>query len=124
LTFDKPNPVATQGHLRVTPRSTSKDHRWIEANATVMTFNYDMLVESAFLHVTAGEGSRPIESLYAIPLTSALSRSGVGLWGGDLPREFDLLKLHGSLNWYYSGLDAPNNDTVSVGGGGTGSRSG
>jgi hypothetical protein len=30
-TFDKSDSVVTQGHLRVTPRSTNQDHRWIEA---------------------------------------------------------------------------------------------
>src|SRR5664280_2465587 len=55
-----------------------------------------------------------IEDLYRLPLTPVLARSGESLLGGEPQHAFDLLKLHGSVNWYYSGLgDA--GDTIYLG---------
>ena len=51
-----------------------------------------------------------------MPVTSAnLRRSGV--FGADPDIEtLRLLKLHGSINWYYSGSDSPHGETVYEGG--------
>lgn len=40
------------------------------------------------------------------------SRSGVGLFGEDNLKTFSYLKLHGSVNWYYSGRDVFYGETI------------
>lgn len=90
---------------------------WIDTTATVVTFNYDLLVESAYLNVELGGG---VEDLYRLPITLAAARTrpGKAVLGAS-PREpqvrFDLLKLHGSLNWFYSGLGDSAADTIYLG---------
>ncbi len=40
------------------------------------------------------------------------TRSGAGLWGNDNERDFRLIKLHGSVNWHYSGRDDFHGETI------------
>ena len=40
------------------------------------------------------------------------SRSGAALWGSESDRAFRLLKLHGSVNWYYSGREDFHGETI------------
>lgn len=83
---------------------------WESDGSTVATFNYDTLIERAFLNgekadATDEKPSRGHRSIYAAPIVPADARRGF-TWtqgGGDA---FPLLKLHGSLNWYYSGAAA------------------
>jgi len=84
---------------------------WERTTATVITFNYDLLVEYAYLHTHPDAVS--VNDLYRMPLTLANSRPGGAILGSEPHEAFDLLKLHGSRNWHYSGLgDAPSNDAV------------
>lgn len=82
---------------------------WEATSSTVITFNYDVLVEMAWLSQNA---PKPWFNLYPIPTTPAASRVGT-VWGGEVATTgMRLLKLHGSLNWYYSGPSGPAGDTI------------
>jgi hypothetical protein len=91
---------------------------WEQQRATVITFNYDLLIELAWrIHAAPLRKSKPgvpraWSDLYSVPLSSIGTRVGWGPY--DLPRSdgMRLLKLHGSLNWYYSGPDGPPGDTI------------
>ncbi|MGI8648143.1 MAG: hypothetical protein ACR2JX_07970 [Mycobacteriales bacterium] len=95
---------------------TALAHHWRTTSATVITFNYDELVEAAVSTALLGtEWAEPkrLTNVYPLPLTPASKRAPVGL-SFDAPQEtaFHLLKLHGSINWYYAGFDAPTNDPI------------
>ncbi len=89
---------------------------WHERQETVITFNYDRLVETACYTVL-----KPVDSflgdardLYPIALTPAASRRGAtaGIAGKGVADTFKLLKLHGSLSWWGSGLDGQPSDPI------------
>lgn len=82
---------------------------WHKTRATVITFNYDVLVEKAFtaavqVEATAGDGNNYVSAtqLLPLPLTPLGSRHGAVLSAGPTDT-FSLLKLHGSTSWAYSG---------------------
>ncbi len=87
---------------------------WQRRQSTVITFNYDCLVELAYMEVIVpelaphgGQGS----DLLVIPVTPAALRT-VAIVGGSEPGTFKLLKLHGSLDWWYSGPQAEPSDPI------------
>jgi hypothetical protein len=76
---------------------------WHQQNCTVITVNYDTLIESVASTVTLSQGKRILASdLYPPLLTDAGLRSGRP-GPAQHVETFRLLKLHGSTNWYYSG---------------------
>lgn len=86
---------------------------WHERRATVVTLNYDTLVECAvasapLLPVPAG--GIPVEpsDLYPMPVALAKGRFTT-LWsrGEPRPETFTLCKLHGSLGWWAAAQPAP-----------------
>jgi hypothetical protein len=81
---------------------------WNETGSTVITFNYDVLVELAWL---AEHPDRSWHELYPVPVAFAASRQ-MSLLTDQPLQALRLLKLHGSLNWWYSGPAAPPGDTV------------
>lgn len=82
---------------------------WQETGTTVITFNYDLLVEMAWL--TAYDGRSWLD-LYTVPVVPIGIRVA-GIFAGDEgPLGLRLLKLHGSLNWRYSGPSSPAGDPV------------
>lgn len=83
---------------------------WDRTGATVITFNYDGLVELAYLDVMEPGGVYWPWNLYAVPITPAWLR--VGGTGRQRMQTFRLLKLHGSLDWWYSGPDAEQSDPI------------
>jgi hypothetical protein len=83
---------------------------WNSESATVITFNYDRLVELAFLDIMSKSGMYWASDLYSIPISPAVQRVG-GPARQRLPA-FKLLKLHGSLSWWYSGPDAEQSDPI------------
>ena len=83
---------------------------WRRMGSIVVTFNYDVLVEAAVLG-QIGDGHAWGE-LYPAPVVPAASRTGAVLWGGPPATGFRILKLHGSLTWFWSGLDAGPNDPI------------
>jgi len=71
------------------------------ARATVITFNYDTLLEAAVLsHLitdwTTGERILPNDVIDHLPPTREWTHMP------DATESFELLKLHGSLNWWWS----------------------
>lgn len=87
---------------------------WHRTQATVITFNYDCLVELAYMDAVASEvAPRQCQSSdpLVIPVTPAALRT-VSVIGGNGPETFKLLKLHGSLDWWYSGLGAEPSDPI------------
>lgn len=87
---------------------------WHNNRATVITFNYDVLVERAASEVLRKQGKRrPPSDLYPVAIMPLVSRWGGGLYGGQVDNDtFTLLKPHGSLSWYFSGPDSPPGDVV------------
>ena len=80
---------------------------WHREQATVITLNYDTLVERASKKVQVTEKVKGITATQMYPpyFSDVQARSGVALWGGASLNTFSFLKLHGSINWYYSGRD-------------------
>lgn len=86
---------------------------WHEHRATIISFNYDTIVERAFnlfLEET-GHAGGDHGAAYAVPVTNPRLRTA-GTLGGSYIETFELLKLHGSLTWWYSGPEAPPGDIV------------
>ena len=81
---------------------------WMDTRCTVITTNYDVLIERAFKELR-NTGNH--KGLYSVPIVHALSREGAILGGGVIG-PFELLKLHGSLNWYYSGRESYFGETI------------
>ena len=87
---------------------------WHEQQATIITLNYDTLIERATreLHVTNSIKRILATQIYPPYFSNIESRSGVGLFGEDNINTFSYLKLHGSVNWYYSGRDVFYGETI------------
>lgn len=87
--------------------------RWHEDEASIITFNYDTLVEAAFTEVVTvlnspgAEGPNYVSpsQLYRAPLTPIGARAGAAL-AASVISTFRLLKLHGSRTWLYSGRES------------------
>ncbi len=76
---------------------------WATHSSTVMTFNYDTLVEKAAGEVLEEEGTKfHPANLRPIPV-QPLGLRQAGVWAPKKQEAFTLLKLHGSLDWLYSG---------------------
>jgi hypothetical protein len=85
---------------------------WIEALITywhnnrciVITLNYDTLIECVASAIHWRHRSKPIPTgqLYPIPFTPVGQR-GTTIVGDDPVKTFKFFKLHGSINWVYSG---------------------
>ena len=77
-------------------------NQWKEQRATVITFNYDTVVETKGKDLIESDNQNFLKRIYVGPFTNLIQRtSGVmDMWGLNY---FFLIKLHGSINWYYSG---------------------
>jgi hypothetical protein len=84
---------------------------WQSTAATVITFNYDLLVELAW-YIEVQNRSIELTRLYPVPLTYIASRTGTVLGGSKSSPGLRLLKLHGSLSWRYSGAASPPGDII------------
>ncbi len=87
---------------------------WHRTQSTVITFNYDCLVELAYMDAVLPElepGGGQASDLLVIPITPAALRTA-SIYGGKKPNTFKLLKLHGSLDWWYSGPQAEPSDPI------------
>ena len=80
---------------------------WHREQATVITLNYDTLVERASkkVQVTEKLNGISVAQMYPPYFSDVQARSGAGMWGKGSLKTFSFLKLHGSINWYYSGRD-------------------
>jgi len=86
---------------------------WEAVSATVITFNYDLFVELAWL-ISLGDDRRFRRSLYLypVPITPIGSRLGYPVGGVPTTDGLRLLKLHGSLSWRYSGQGSTPGDVI------------
>ncbi len=76
----------------------------------MITLNYDTLIEQAIEHYLTGIHTA---NLYPPHFTNIVTREGNALFGGlYVPRTFQLLKLQGSVNWYYSGQEDFYGETI------------
>ena len=81
---------------------------WQANSCTVITFNYDLLVEIAHA-VSTNHAPAP---LYSVPITFMDARDNMVLGREKTVDGLRLLKMHGSLNWRYSGPGGPAGDVV------------
>jgi hypothetical protein len=83
---------------------------WLRSESTVITFNYDTLVEAAALS-SLDAVKYAWASLYRVAVSPAATRiSAVAGWSSRAP--LSLLKLHGSITWYWSGPTAAAHDPI------------
>ena len=89
---------------------------WHQHQSVVLTLNYDNLVEEAIqeLRFDSGGGPMHFSSTYGVPITNVRLRRA-GTFGSGEAATLRFLKLHGSINWYYSGSDAPHGETIYYG---------
>ena len=87
---------------------------WHERRSTVITLNYDTLIERAAreLHIAENLDGVLAEQMYPPYFSDIASRSGAALWAIENIKTFSYLKLHGSVNWYYSGRDDFYGETI------------
>ncbi len=92
--------------------------KWHDHQCNIITFNYDLLVELASTIIKAPAIDKPERwesinqgDILQVPLTSALLRTAA-LYAGDDHKTLTLYKLHGSLNWYYSGKFEFHGETI------------
>ncbi|MHA7239554.1 SIR2 family protein [Arthrobacter sp. TMS1-12-1] len=86
---------------------------WFDTEATLVTFNYDTLIERA------ASAQRRLDNwgeIYEIPLNrrSPISHglsTGAAMYTELIP---ELFKLHGSTNWGFPGLDSSPSDPVTI----------
>lgn len=76
---------------------------WCATGATVVTFNYDLLIERV---VTELQLTQSWVDLYRVPLSDRSTNLIAGMTfgiGAPPGKTLGLIKLHGSINWGYSG---------------------
>ncbi len=86
---------------------------WHDRRANVLTLNYDILVERAARELPLGDKTKPIlaQQMYPPYLANITSRTRSS-YGEETIDTFSYLKLHGSVNWYYSGRENFYGETI------------
>jgi hypothetical protein len=87
---------------------------WARWECTIITLNYDTFVESYALKCL-GWAPPPPNGLWraATSEEGGLRVQAVPTYGHQVPaQEFRLIKLHGSVNWFYSGIRSYENEPV------------
>ena len=86
---------------------------WHDRRANVLTLNYDTLVERAARELSVTDEIKGIspEQMYPPYFADIRSRTSALLSGEEIDT-FSYLKLHGSVNWYYSGKDDFYGETI------------
>ena len=96
------------------PWLASLIQQWHLQRASVITLNYDTLVERASLELR--DGNMPdgidIRNMYPPYFSNVASRAGAIVSPNQL-ETFTYFKLHGSVNWHYSGRDEFYGETIS-----------
>ncbi|MPQ96864.1 hypothetical protein GB931_02790 [Modestobacter sp. I12A-02628] len=84
---------------------------WCAASPDIATYNYDLLLErlTTQLALTSTWGD-----LYGISLTERQAPGDSSFLSASRPvsSTYRLFKLHGSINWFYGGPDAPTTERV------------
>ncbi len=81
--------------LKNNAESTRKD---------IITLNYDLVCEAAFNRYKTHPNRIYEEELYQMPIPNVEVRNGNGFWGSySMPNTPHIIKLHGSVNWYWAG---------------------
>jgi len=101
-----------QGALQVSDYLKKLVQKWHAEQTHILTLNYDTLTEQSFLEVVK---DLSYQDLMPIHLTLAESRTGVGLWGGNKVSTASIYKLHGSINYFYSGTEKFWGETIYLG---------
>jgi hypothetical protein len=83
---------------------------WDRRRTAVITLNYDTLVEKAFVQ-QAQNPKRHHSILYPVPPTNINLRNAA-IYAISREPTFSLLKLHGSVNWRYSGAPTYYGETI------------
>ena len=85
---------------------------WNTQKTNVISFNYDTLVErAAALIKTSDKSYLSAGQLYPVQLTLS-SRRDAMVFGDGVVDTFTLFKLHGSINWFYSGAADSTGETI------------
>ncbi len=83
-----------------------------EQRSTVITLNYDTLIESTVLTLDLlPKHRKALGALYAVRIAVAEARYA-GVIRGEVAETLRLVKLHGSLNWFYSGAEGFFGETI------------
>jgi hypothetical protein len=77
---------------------------WHKNKSNVITFNYDTLIERAIPKALKGADIE-MPDVYPVSFPNIMSRRATLPEGFSKP-SFLLFKLHGSVNWYYSGASS------------------
>jgi len=89
---------------------------WHERKTVIITLNYDTLIERAAAKAdiprNGDDRGLHCSDLYPITLRSAGRRDAALYGGGKRLPSFELFKLHGSINWFYSGATAFYGETI------------
>ena len=86
---------------------------WHDRRANVLTLNYDILVERATRELPLTDKIERIlaQQMYPPYFANIASRTKT-LWNEGTIDTFSYLKLHGSVNWYYSGRENFYGETI------------
>ena len=87
---------------------------WHARQATIITLNYDTLIERAARELKIKDTNHGLfpENMYPPYFSNINLRSLPSLRIGGEIDTFSYLKLHGSVNWYYSGRDVFYGETI------------
>ena len=87
---------------------------WHARQATIITLNYDTLIERAARELKIKDADHGLfpENMYPPYFSNINLRSLPSLRIGGKIDTFSYLKLHGSVNWYYSGRDVFYGETI------------
>ena len=88
--------------------------KWHAAHTPVVTLNYDTLVERCATQVKLQNGHLDCACIYPIMLVRLLRLRG-SFAIRQTTETFMLYKLHGSVNWFYSGAANPIGETIYYG---------
>ena len=94
---------------------TSLIHEWSYRQATVLTLNYDTLVERAArrpLNTDMNADGNILPTHIYPPYLANIRSRAAALWGASELDTFKYFKLHGSVNWHYSGREEFYGETI------------
>jgi hypothetical protein len=88
--------------------------RWHNDHTTVITFNYDTLIEIGYSQVDIGDGQRGYYQQIWPRVARTVERPTWGSTGGARKDTLRLLKLHGSIHWQWDATSRSAESIVDV----------